>query len=348
MAHHDPACSTHHHGAHADETIDLTVADGVLPFHLAAAPARGRVVRLGPLAQAILGRHNLPAPVLGLGAEALALVAGMASTLKFAGSFSLQVKGDGPVSLLVADCTSEGGMRFTARMDEAWQANPTPLSDKANELLGKGYLAFTIDQGPDTERHQGIVELKGESLAAMAEGYFSSSEQHPCCIQLYQCHDEGHGWQGAGLFMERTPLEAHQAAPGTTTPTDALSSDELQARAQDGWETAVTFARSLKQGEMFDDALSSSQILHRLFGTLGVADGQPRPLSFACRCSRERLKLMLERFEAQELDEMADNGVITMDCGFCNTKYRFDRNTVTGTANKASQDAPNPVDKKTH
>ena len=98
---------------------DLAVPRGVTPFYLPGQPVRGRLVRLGPLANTLLTRHDHPAPVRKLMGEALALAAALASALKFTGSFSVQARGDGPVSLLIADCTEAGALRGYARLDKS-------------------------------------------------------------------------------------------------------------------------------------------------------------------------------------------------------------------------------------
>ncbi|GFE97295.1 33 kDa chaperonin [Gluconobacter sp. Gdi] len=278
-----------------------------MPFHLAQSPVRGRLVRLGALADAILSRHDLPDPVLIMGGQALALVAGMASALKFKGSFSLQIKGDGPVSLLLADATDTGDLRFTARLAE--EADPAALPVSPKELLGNGYLAFTIDQGADMDRHQGIVELTGETLSEMAVHYFQTSEQHDCWIRLF-CLKTVDGWRASALVLERIADEG---------------GIENAAQAEDAWETACTFAETLQDREMFDETLESGDLIHRLFGTLDVQIATPRALAYGCRCSRARLASVLERFGEDDLDHMVENGAITMNCEFCNVGFRFTR-----------------------
>ncbi|TPW34104.1 Hsp33 family molecular chaperone HslO [Oecophyllibacter saccharovorans] len=307
---------------------DLVVPHAVLPFYLADAPVRGRLVRLGPLAEVILSRHSLPPAVLSLGAQALALVAAMATALKFNGSFSLQIKGDGPVSLLVADCTSEGVLRFTARMAEN---APETLPPSAAELLGKGYLAFTVDQGPDTDRHQGIAELKGETLAEMAEHYFATSEQHACAIHLYACHEAENGWQAGALVLERIANDGG-VAQNDDVPRTTRERDD-SGEGEDLWETACTFADTLTDKEIFDPALSGPALVHRLFGTLDVRVAPARPLSFGCRCNRAKLANVLRNFSADDLDHMTQDGIITMDCHFCNTHHHFRRSALAAAQN---------------
>ncbi|QDH25812.1 Hsp33 family molecular chaperone HslO [Neokomagataea tanensis] len=292
----------------------MVVAGGVVPFHLERSPVRGRIVRLGALADAILSRHDVPDNVARLNGEALALVAGMASALKFKGSLSLQVKGDGPVSMLLADATDNGGIRGLARLDEEADADAVP--EDAAGLLGQGYLAFTIDQGPEMERHQGVVDIQGPTLSKMAEHYFTTSEQHACHIRLF-CSRDTHGWQAGALVLERIAAEGGTAV--------------LDTDHEDAWETACTFADTLKDAELFDEHLSGEDLAHRLFGTLDVQTSAPRALAYSCRCSRSRLANVLERFSDDDLDHMAENGVITMKCEFCNHDFHFDRDNLGAT-----------------
>ena len=165
---------------------DIVVPRGVTPFHLPHRPVRGRLVRLGPLADALLTRHHNHPAVTRLAGQALALAAALATALKFRGSFSVQAKGDGPVPMLLADCTDTGALRGYARAEPEklaalLAAEPDPGADA---LLGGGYLAFTVDQGPDADRHQGIVAIEGDTLAEMALHYFDTSEQLRCHVHL--------------------------------------------------------------------------------------------------------------------------------------------------------------------
>lgn len=299
------------------ETPNLTVAHAVQPFYLDHAPVRGRLIRLGPLAQDILSRHaDLPDAVKALGGESLSLVAAMATALKFSGTLSLQVKGNGPVSLLVADCTDQGALRFTAQMSEHAH---DPLPNTAKGLLGEGYLAFTIDQGPHTERHQGITALEGgESLADMATHYFTTSEQHPCSLHLFAQQGDK-GWEAGALVLERLAGDGGHAHNDNDMPAPSA------VESEDVWETACTFANTLNATEIFNPELSSLSLINRLFGTLGVHASSSRPLSFGCRCDKERMRSFLTRFDDEELDDMAQNGIISMNCGFCNTQFTFNR-----------------------
>ncbi|MCW3473380.1 Hsp33 family molecular chaperone HslO [Limobrevibacterium gyesilva] len=300
---------------------DIVVPRGVTPFFLPRRPVRGRLVRLGPLADALLTRHDNHDAVTRTAGQALALVAALASALKFRGSFSLQAKGDGPLNMLLADCTDSGGLRGYARaVPERLQAlldsDPAP---SAMSLLGKGYLAFTVDQGPDTERHQGIVTITGGTLAEMALHYFETSEQIRCSIHL-ACDRTASGWRAAALILERI------AGSGGIDP------DLNEGAQEESWRTATTLAATVTDAELLDDALSADQLLYRLFHTEGVATDRARALAYGCRCSRQRLSGILEGFSQDDLDHMAVNGDIVMTCEFCNVDFRFPREDVRGLA----------------
>lgn len=298
---------------------DLVVPRGVQPFHLRDKPVRGRLVRLGPLADALLSRHDNHPGVTALAGQALALTAGLAAALKFRGSFSLQAKGDGPVPMLLADCTDGGALRGYARADAERLA---PLvadaaAPSAAALLGKGYLAFTCDQGPDMERYQGIVGIEGETLTEMTAAYFRTSEQLVTHVHL-ACTKTDAGWRAAALILERV------AGAG------GIAQDMNEEEQAEAWRTAVALAATLTDAELLDDALPGDRLLHRLFALEGLALGRARALSYGCRCSRARLAGVLAGFGPEDLDHMAEEGVITMTCEFCNVGFRFDRTDIRG------------------
>ncbi|MCA3350557.1 MAG: Hsp33 family molecular chaperone HslO [Roseomonas sp.] len=292
---------------------DLVVPRAILPFHLDERPVRGRLVRLGPLADALLSRHDYQPAIAQLSGEAMALTAGLAAALKFEGSFSLQAKGDGPVSLFLADCTNAGGLRGYAKVNPERLVGLEALNAAA--LLGKGYLAFTCDQGPDMDRYQGIVAIEGETLTDMTGAYFRNSEQLDTYVKL-ACAETPNGWRASALLMERV------AGAGW------LDKQMDQEQQQEAWQTATILARTISNEELLDDTLSGEQLLHRLFHAEGLRLDRPKPLSYGCRCSRERLLNVLGGFSTDDLDHMADAGAITMTCEFCNYDFRFDRNAL--------------------
>ena len=291
---------------------DVVVPQGITPFHLANRAVRGRLVRLDTLADALLTRHENHHAVTRLAGQALALVAALTSALKFRGSFSLQVKGDGPVSMLLADCTDSGQIRGYARAD-ADKLEALLVDDPepgAAALVGQGYFALTVDQGPDTERYQGIVEIAGDDLASMAVHYFNTSEQIACALHL-ACSRTDLGWRAGALVLERIADEGG-VEPGPV----GLDED---------WRAALALLGTLTDAELLDDTLPAEQLLFRLFHTEGVSADRPRALGYGCRCSRAKLAGILEGFPPEDLDDMVVGSGIVMTCEFCNLDFRFQR-----------------------
>lgn len=299
----------------------LVVPRAVLPFMLPHRPVRGRLVRLGPLADALLTRHDQHPAVNRLIGQALALVAGLSTALKFRGSFSLQAKGDGAVPMLLADCTDAGELRGYARAEAEKLSAVTDVNaaPPAVALLGSGYLALTVDQGDDQNRHQGIVTIEGPSLADMVLHYFNTSEQLQCHVHL-ACEFTPAGWRAGALILEKV------AGAGGIDP-------KMDVEAQnESWRTAVALATTLTDKELLDDALPADRLLYRLFHSEGVAADRARALSFGCRCSRARLASILEGFGTDDLDHMALDNDIVMTCEFCNYDFRFPRRDIHGQA----------------
>ena len=193
---------------------------------------RGRLVRLGAAVDDILHRHDYPPAVSALLAEAVALTAMLGAMLKFDGKFILQTKTDGPVDMIVADYVSPGRIRGYARFDAARLAALESPAQPA--LLGNGYLAMTVDQGPDMERYQGIVPLHGEDLTAAAHGYFEKSEQIPTRIRLaagplLQRGSKAESWRAGAIMVQHLPREGG-ASPLPTHSGDAPEGMETPRR----------------------------------------------------------------------------------------------------------------------
>src|SRR5438270_1571102 len=183
--------------------------DLVQPFRLDPFALRGRLVRLGPTVDRILSQHDYPDPVAAILGEAITLAIVLAGALKYDGIFTLQTKSDGPVRLIVADVSTDGAVRGYAQYDsERLEAALEPglrpgHSPSVPDLIGAGYIAFTVDQGEDTERYQAIVELVGATLAECAQHYFRQSEQVQAGIKLCVARSgtpgpNGRRWRAAG------------------------------------------------------------------------------------------------------------------------------------------------------
>lgn len=296
--------------------------DNCVAFHIDNGAFRGRLVRMNEVINTILNKHKYPLPVSAVLAEAIVLAAMLASNLKYKGLFTLQTQSNGPVSLIVVDVTSEGKIRAYARFDEQRLTHSQQLRktdgqiEPAPHLMGEGHLAFTVDQGPDTELYQGVVDLQGKTMSELALRYFKQSEQIDTWLQLYLKAPEGdsQSWQAAGLMLQKLPEIGGKIQEG----------DDLNAQ----WEEAKVFAESLREDEIFDAELSSAELLHRLFHANNLVISKSIDYSFGCRCSREKLLNTLSGFSPEEIESMVEKNKITAECSFCSEKYSFDKGEV--------------------
>lgn len=295
-----------------------------LPFQIEQCDVRGRLVRLGPALDRMLSRHNYPEPVAHLLAEATVLVATMASALKFDGIFSVQAKGDGPVSTLVVDFRTPGDLRGYANFDaerlEALALGPGSERALIPLLLGKGYLAFTIDpQSEDMERYQGIVDLSGATLAEAAHAYFAQSEQLNARIVLAAVHRKAPGearrhWRAGGILLQQLPLKS-----------GGLSAEDRVF----AWEKVTALLGTTKAEELTDPALSHNELLFRLFHEDGVRVYEAAALQDRCTCSADKVRGILSTFAPDEIADMATpDGLITVTCQFCSDSYSFPADAV--------------------
>lgn len=289
-------------------------SDLIVPFQLAGGAVRGRVVRLGPALDTILGGHTYPAVVSRLLAETLALAATLAGSLKYDGIFTLQAQGNGPVSLLLADVSSDGALRAYARYDAERLAAVAADDETVPTLLGTGYLAFTVDQGPKTDRYQGIVELSGTTLGECAKLYFRQSEQLDTEVMVAARQPAADiGWVAGAIMIQRMP--------GSQPGAPILTHDE----SLEAWRTATILLGSLTEAELLDAALPIRQVAHRLFHAEGLQAWEARALEARCRCSLPKIASALRSIPRDEIASLKDdNGQVTVTCEFCRTSYAFD------------------------
>ncbi len=285
---------------------DPSADDLVQPFQIEASGLRGRLVRLGPAIDDILGQHAYPEPVARLLGEAVVLAAILASALKYDGVFTLQTTGDGPVPLLVVDITSTGELRGYARFDAGRRAAESGRDVAA--LIGTGLLAFTVAQGDFTDRYQGIVALSGDTLADCLQHYFRQSEQIDAGIVIAAGRRDDR-WRAGGVMIQRLP-DAERTVP---------SSDR-----EDDWRRAMILLGSATEAELLDPALAANGLLFRLFHEDGVRVFAPVDLRAACRCSRQRVADMLGALPRAEVEAMKEDGRVSVQCEFCNSTYLFD------------------------
>ncbi|MGE0714583.1 MAG: Hsp33 family molecular chaperone [Alphaproteobacteria bacterium] len=285
--------------------------DLVQPFQVEPHRLRGRLVRLGPVLDQILTRHDYPETVATRLGEMVLLAATVATMLKFDGILTLQTRTDGPIKLLVADYdTGARAVRGYAQYDADRLAALEASGASAHRLLGTGHLAFTIDQGPETERYQGIVELVGTSLVDAAHHYFRQSEQIETGIRLAVGREGPEAaWRGGAVMVQRLP--------------EAARGEEGEAR-DDQFRHVMTLIGTARNQELLSPDLAPERLLFRLFHEQGVRVFPPGPVADACRCSEERVLSILASLPQADRADLVVDGRIEVRCEFCARLYRID------------------------
>ena len=318
--------------------IQLAGDDKVVPFEVAPLDIRGRAVQLGPMLDAILGRHDYPAAVATLLGEAVVLTVLLGTSLKFEGKFILQTQTDGPVSLLVADFRTPDSVRAYARFDAAAVAAAAAEGRASPEaLLGNGFMAMTIDRGPRMQRYQGIVELTGATLEEVATRYFRQSEQIPTRVRLAVAEmitpgENGpkRAWRAGGLMAQFLPEAPERMRlkdlPGGDAPEGA--EPEMPWREDDLWVEARTLVDTVAHDELTDPSIGSERLLYRLFHEQGVRVFDGARVTDKCSCSHEKILDLIRAFPDDEREEAFEDDKIVSTCEFCNTVYTITRDEI--------------------
>jgi len=313
-----------------DETVNQpgsnTVGAGddiVVTFQLEGRSVRGRAVRLGDTADAILASHAYPQSVARLVGECALVATLIGDSLKFdgrlivqasgPGSQGQQVEGNGAVAFVVADFVPGQGVRAYAKYDadrvQALEAQADgPLGPR--QLLGGGHFVMTIDPGEGMERYQGVTAIEGDSLAESAEHYFAQSEQVPTRLRLavgQQVLDGGRTvWRAGGALIQQ------------------LAGDDSRPSEDTDFEHALALFNTVEDAELLDPDLSAGQVLFRLFHEDGVRIEQDRPVVRRCSCERQKLAELLARFPADDREHMSkSDGSVAMTCEYCNREWAF-------------------------
>lgn len=284
--------------------------DSVLPFEIKPLGVRGRLVRLGPVIDEIIAKHDYPENVSEVLAQAVALVAMLGNSLKFDGKLTLQTRSDGPVSMLVVDFTTPGKMRGYAHFDR----DRLDQAGDAGALIGKGHLALTIDQGEDMDNYQGIVALDGGQsgqnvLAAAADHYFRQSEQIPTSLKIAAgllTDETGQSWRAGAIMVQHVP-----------------DSQKETVVEDDSWAKARLLLETTEPHELLDPLLEPQRLLFRLYHEDGVTVYSPAHLNHRCTCSKQRMADMLAGFSTQERADMVVDGQVEVICQFCSNSHRF-------------------------
>lgn len=306
--------------------------DTILPFAVKALDLRGRIVRLGAAVDTILAAHDYPAPVAKLLGEAIVLTVMLGSALKFNGRFILQTKSDGPVRMLVVNFTAPSSVRACAQFDSARVTAAIASGEaKPGQLLGRGHLAMTIDQGPEMSRYQGLVPLEGGDLEQAAHEYFVRSEQIPTRVRLAVAEEFRAGengprrhWRAGGILLQFLPNSPERARRPDLDPGDAPPGTAPHVLPEDeAWVEGRSLVATVDDIELLDPELSSERLAFRLFHERGVRVFRVTPVAAQCSCSRDGVANMLRTFSQQDRDEMVEDGRITVTCEFCSSIYIF-------------------------
>lgn len=274
--------------------------DHLTPFIIHDSDVRGRIVRLNTVVDTILRRHDYPQAVSNLLSELLIVAALLSSNLKYEGIVTLQMKGNGPVPMIVADAVYGGAIRGYADVcGEIMGHSPRAL------VGDNAYLAITLDAEAG-ERYQGVVELEGESAVDALNAYFRNSQQLDVAFKLMVGRDEEGAWKAGGVMIERLPSVTND------------SEESMEA-----WRYAKVMLETLKPDELLDMRLDAQLLLYRLYHEQGVKVYDAKPITTQCRCSRERIhKLLLSMPEEDRTYALVD-GKVSVHCQFCNVAQEF-------------------------
>jgi len=283
-------------------------------------PIRGHLVHLDAAWRALIEHREYPAAIRDTLGEAVAASLLLAATIKFEGVLSLQLQGDGPVHLMLAQCTSGLGVRGLARYREnRYHSGDNRAGTRAGtgagygrtetaDLIGTGNLTVILETDGGARRYQGIVPISGQRLAESLQFYFENSEQLPTRLWL---HADASG--ASGMLLQKLP------APDAASDLEAVTA----ASIDDTWRRVQLIGETLTPDEL--RMLTDAKILHRLFNEDDVRLFEPAPVYFRCRCSRERVAGMLQGLgEAETRSVLAERGEVEVRCDFCNRAYVFD------------------------
>ena len=288
--------------------------DSLYRYLFDGVSVRGELVQLSETYQQIISSKEYPAPIQKLLGELLVATSLLTATLKFEGSITVQLQGDGPVKLAVINGDNEQKMRGVAR----WEGE-VPETDSVQQLMGKGHMVITIipTQG---ERYQGVVGLEGDSLAACLEGYFESSEQLKTRIWLRTGAIGGQA-KAAGMLLQVLP--------------DGQGGEE-------DFEHLEQLTNTVKDEELF--TLPAQDVLYRLYHQETVQLFEPQAVIFQCGCSRERSASAIISIDRAEIDRIvAEEGKVSLHCDYCGTNYDFDSVDVAALFENAVKDGSNEV-----
>jgi molecular chaperone Hsp33 len=275
---------------------------------------RGELVTVSETWKQIMENHDYPTPVKTILGELLVATSLLTATLKFDGDITVQLQGDGPMSLAVINGNNYQQMRGVARFK-----GEIPADADLKTLVGNGYLVITITPAVG-ERYQGVVGLEGDTLAACLEDYFLRSEQLP-----------------TRLFIRTGDVDGQPAAGGMLL--QVLPAQDTQA---DDFNHLAALTETIKAEELL--TLPANEVLWRLYHEEEVTLYDPQNVEFKCTCSRERCADALRTLPDEEVDSIiAEEGEIDMNCDYCGNHYVFNSMDIAEIRSNAS-----PADPQVH
>jgi molecular chaperone Hsp33 len=293
---------------------DLPDNDYTQRFIFDESDARGELVALERSYAEVLAKHPYPEPVAQLLGELMAAAALLVGTLKFDGLLILQARSEGPVPLLMIECSSKREIRGLAR----YHAEQVAPDATLNDLMPQGVLALTVDP-THGQRYQGIVDLDGADLSECFTNYFVMSQQVGTRFWL-----NADGRRARGLLLQQLPA-------------DRIKDEEERAAS---WQHITTLASTLTADELL--SLDNETVLRRLYHDEAVRMFDVQTLRFRCSCSRDRsgnALVSLGQEDAQQL-VIENGGSVEIDCQFCNERYLFDAADVAQLFAGAGVDTP--------
>lgn len=261
---------------------------------------RGEVIHLDHSWQEVIARHDYHPVVRELLGETLTAGVLLSATLKMEGRLTLQIQGDGPVSLLVAEITISKDGELTQRSLRGMASSKTEQIQVGNlaSLFGKGQIVITIQPDNGKDRFQGIVALEGETIAEALQAYLIQSEQLDTRLWLHVGDKNS-----AGLLLQRMPASSEQEA--------------------EDWNRILHLASTVSRDELL--GLAAEEVIHRLFHEEDVRVFDAENIRFFCSCSRERVAGMLRGLGRNELEDiLQEQGKINVNCEYCLHAYDFD------------------------
>jgi len=270
-------------------------------------PFRGQLVHMGPSWRAMMEHHDYPGHVRDSLGEAVAATVLLSSPLKYDGQLSLQLRGDGPMHLMLIECSDGHAIRGVARFRDP------PATRDLRLLSGNGALTVTVEGDSASNRYQGIVPLAGASMSECLREYFENSEQLPTRLWL---HADANSV--SGLLLQRLPVTSRPAS-ASESGRGALPEDEIE----DAWRRVQLVAATVTDTELA--SLADRELLRRLFAEDDLRMFESSPVYFRCRCSRERVAKMLVALGREEVESvLAERGSVEVRCEFCGRAYEFD------------------------